>query len=262
MWHIKNPEIRKTTLDFTSSGQGKPEVSQLVYENTMLMNAIEYIEFNEDSFINFGENTDAVQVIICDHCGETQCSSGGWICLRKSGDFVLLIPAFELIEEDDWNETHYTPPNFYDKNTHKRKKDIPYFDLETYKQLRKEFPKFPKLEEIKHLKMSEAMRLVQFNMPLRFFGTPPEIFLSTVKKNLVVGASKNEAFEHLERIEKILKRNYKNDLPALIREPFEDEEIIYLFLDTSEFIDWLALVKSNEDYFLILEENFVVEPLM
>ena len=260
MWHIRNLEIRKTTFDFTSSGQGKPEVSQLVYENTVLMNAIEYIDFNEDSYINFGKNTDAIQVIICDHCGITQCSSGGWICLRRSGDFVLLIPAFDLIERNEWNETHYAPPSFYDKETHKRKKDTPYFDIENYEKLRNEFPKFPKLKEIKHLKMSEAVRLIQFNMPMRFFGTPPEVFLSTVKKNLVVGASKDEAFEHLERIEEILKSNYKNDSPALIREPFKDEEVIYLFLDTSEFIDWQALVKNDENYFLFLEEHFVVEP--
>lgn len=259
MWNIKNPEIRNVTLDFTSSDQGKPEVSQLIYEDAVLMNAIEYIDFDEDSYIGFNKDIDAFQIIICDHCGITQCSSGGWVCFRKSGDYVLLIPAFELIEADEWNDTHYAPPNFYDKKTHKRKKDTPYFDLKTYEKLRKRFPKFPNIEQISHLKMSEAMRLVQFNMPMRFFGTPPEVFLATVKKNMVVGASKDEALENLKRIEQILKTNYENDSPALIRKPMDNEEPIYLFIDANEFIDWQALVKNGEDCFLFLEENFVVE---
>lgn len=249
MWHIKNPEIKKTTLDFTSSEQGKPEVSQLVYENFILMNAIEYTEFSGDS----------VQLIICDHCGIINCASGGWVCFRKSADFILLIPDFESIEEDEWSSTEYAPPSFYDKSTHKQIKDTPYFDLTTYNNLRKSFPHFPVYDKLQNLKMSEAIRLAQYNMPMRYFGTPPEIIISPNKKNLAVGASKGKAKEILERIEKILKDNYKNDSPALIRKPLYNEEIIYLFLDASEFIDWKTLIRKNEKYFLMLEENFVIE---
>lgn len=75
----------------------------------------------------------------------------------------------------------------------------------------------------------------------------------------MVGSSEEEAPKYLELIESILIENYENDLPALIRKPLNDEKIIYLFLDTSEFIDWQALVKNGENHFLFLEEDFVVE---
>lgn len=174
MLQIKKFKVRKTTLDFTSSGGGIPEVSQLLFNDVIFMNAIEYVEFEED----------AVQLNICDHCGTIGCSSGDWVSFRKSGDYILLIPVFELTEKDEWNGTEYAPPSIYDKETRKRKKDTPYFDLETYGRLRKKFPNFPSIDKIKHLKMREAVRLVQYNMPLRLFGTPPEVFLSqTIKKS-------------------------------------------------------------------------------
>jgi hypothetical protein len=238
MWHIKNPEIRKATLDFTSSDQGKPEVSQLIYDNSILMNAIEYIDFDED----------AVQIIVCDHCGITQCSSGNWVCFRKSGKYILLMPTFKEIEEDSWNMTEYASPTF---------KDTPYFDLKTYESLRKQITNLPNPKQIKSLKMSEAMRLVHCNFPFRFFGEPPTIFIQPNKWNLAVGASEGEVKEHLETIENILKENYENNSPALIRKPLPNEKIIHIFLDANEFIDWQAIVENKEKYLLTLEDHVI-----
>lgn len=249
MWKIKNPEIRKTILDFTSSGQECLEVSQLIYEHSVIMNAIELMEFDED----------AVQLIICSHCGTVQCKSGDWVCFRKSNNIVLLIPCFEKIESDDWSASEFSPSEFYDPNTHNRRKVTPYFDLETYNNLRSSFPNFPRIEEIKQLKISEAMRLTQFNMPFQMFGKPPEVSFRPDKWSLAVGASLGEPKEHLRKIENIIKNNYKKDLPVIIREPLPNEEVIYLFLDASEFIDWKVLVKNHDSYFLMMEENFVIE---
>lgn len=248
MWHIKNPEIRKSTLDFTGSGQGHFEVSQLVYENVVLINAIELMQFD----------TDSVQVIICDHCGNVQCKSGDWVCFRKSGNFILLIPCFERIEADNWSANEFAPPNYYDKFTHHRKKGTPYFDLETYENIRNSFPNFPSPEEIQNLKMSEAMRIAQQNIPFQLFGEPSEVLLNSEKKMLVVGASEGDANKHLQKIEAILRENYENESPALIRKRLPVEEIIYIFLDADEFIDWQVLVKNNENFLLMLEENFVI----
>lgn len=250
MWHIKNPEIKKASLDFTSSGQNKPEVLQLVYEDAILINAIEYVDF---------DRSEAVQLIVCDHCGYTNCSSGNWVCFRRSDERILLIPCFEQIEIDSWHATEYAPPAFYNKATHEQKIGTPFFDLETYEKLRESILHLPAFAEVANLKMSEAVRLAQFNMPFQFFGESPRIFIQPDKRDLVVGASEGEHGDHLQRIEEILKSNYDNDSPALIRRLLPDEEFIYLFLDADEFTDWQALVKSGTNYYLPLEEGFVIE---
>lgn len=249
MWHIKNPEIKKSVLDFTSSAQGHFEVSQIIYENSVLMNAVELMDFDDE----------LIQLIICDHCGTVGCQSGNWVRFRKSGDFILLTPDFERFEQDDWSENEFSPPDFYDKFSHNRKAGTPYFDLKTYENLRKSFPNFPSFEEIKDLKMREAVRIFQQSAPFQLFGEPPEVSFNSAKRKLVVGASEGDANEHLQTIEAVLRENYENDSATLIRKRLPIEEVIYIFLDADEFIDWQALLKNGEDYFLMINDNFVIE---
>jgi hypothetical protein len=245
MWEIKKPTIQKAKLDFTSSEQGFCEVSQLVSDSIVLMNALELMEFDE------GE----VQVLICDRCGTTGCESGNWISFRKSGDYILLIPAFEQMADDEWSKTEYSPPKYY------KQKGTPFFDLQNDKDLRDNFSDFPKIDEIKNLKMQEAMRLAQQNMPLRIFGEPPEINVRHDKFKYITAASEGTADEQLKRLQEILSKNYQNNSFARIRRPSANEEIISLFTDINEFTDWQALIKTNSDYFLMLEEEFLIEEL-
>ncbi len=209
------------------------------------MNTLELMEFDEQS----GE----AQLLICRQCGVTGCESGGWAGFRKSGDFILLIPVFEKMEDDYRRKSEFSPPPYF------KKAGTPYFNLETYENLCRRVSRFPAVEKIKNLKMSEAMRLAQNAMPLRIFGESPEINIQADKFGYIIAASDGEAKESLRKIEAILRRNYENDSPAKIRRPADGEEIIYLFIDVTEFAEWQALVKSGDDYRLLLEEKFVVE---
>jgi hypothetical protein len=245
VWEIKNPTIQKSELDFTSSEQGFCEVSRLVADGVVLMNAIELMEFDEDE----------VQLLICNQCGVVRCQSGNWVNFRKSGDFILLIPAFEMMEGDAWSRTEYAPPQYF------KKQGTPYFEPETYENLRRRISRFPAIEKIKTLEMGEAMRLAQDKMPLRIFGEPPEINVRPDKFGYIIAASDGEPEENLQKIEEILRQNYKNSSPAKIRPAAaaEDEEIIHLFVDAFEFTGWQALVKNSSGYKLLLEEKFVIE---
>lgn len=245
MWEIKNPIIQKSKLDFTSSRQGFYEVSQLVFDGIILMNALELMEFDGDE----------VQLLICDSCGTINCESGNWVSFRKSGDYILLIPAFEQMEDDEWSKTQFSPPRYL------KKEGTPFFDLQVYENLRKQLPDFPKTDEIKNLKMQEAMRLTQQNIPLRIFGEPSQINVRHDKFKNITASSEETVDEQLKRIEEILRKNYQNNSPARLRRPSLDEEIIYLFIDINEFTDWQALIKTNSGYFLMLEEEFLIEEL-
>ncbi len=248
MWQINDPQIRKSNFDFSSSGGGVHEVSQLFEDDIMIANAIEFIEFDETS----------VQLIICNACGTIGCESGNRVCFRRSSEFVLLIPDFENIEADDFRATQFAPPNYYDRKDRNRKLGTPYFDLGTYKNLRKLIPKLPLFEEIQSLKICEALRIAQLNMPFQVFGKPPEIVCDSNKMKLAVGASEGDANEHLKRIQDIFRKNYKNSSPALIRKILPTEDIIRLFLDADEFIDWQALLRDDGNFLLVLDENFAI----
>jgi hypothetical protein len=118
---------------------------------------------------------------------------------------------------------------------------------------------FPSLVEIPALQMREAMRLVQFEMPYKIFEEPPTVELKKEKSALVVAASDGEPSQHLETMQQILEDNYENRNAAFLRKPKAGEEIVFLFLDASEFIDWQALVKTKDGFLLMLEEEMVVE---
>jgi hypothetical protein len=127
--------------------------------------------------------------------------------------------------------------------------------------LREKFSDFPKIDEIKNLKIREAMRLVHQNMPLRIFGEPPQINVRQDKLKYITASSEATPEEQLKRIEEILRKNYQNNSPAGIRRPSANEEIISLFIDINEFTDWKPLIKINSGYSLLLEEEFLIEEL-
>jgi len=165
-----------------------------------------------------------------------------------------MIPAFEGMEQDEWSKTEYGPPDYLKKD------GVPYFDLADYEKLAQTGLGFPALDGIRPLEMREAMRLAQMEMPFRMFGEPPDIKLADAK-SLVVAASDGEAAQHLSTIENILRTYYESREPAILRKRRRvDEEIIYLFLDAAEFIDWEALVRTENGYRLLLGETFVIEP--
>lgn len=244
MWEITNPEIRKTKLDFTSSGQGFREVSQLVAEKIVLMNALELTDFDDEK----------TQFLICEQCGTIHCEAGNWGILRKSGELVLMIPAFEEIENaaEGFSETEYAPPLYF------KEKGIPFFRLEIYENLQTLQAAFPPVENIKPLQMREAVRLVQMSFPMRVFGTPPEIKLDAEKTKNIVAASNGESEQILQKLEAVLRRDYENRSPAILRPPASGDEVVSLFVDEFEFADWRALVRSNNETHLILDGRFIV----
>lgn len=243
MWRIENPIIQKARLDFTSSGQGHRDVSRLLGGGIVLMNALELMEWG----------TDRTQLIICNECGIEGCALGGWVALRRTGDRIFMIPAFEEMEQDEESRTEYGPPPYL------RADGVPYFDFADYEALAETGLGFPALDQIRPLEMREAMRLAQMEMPFRMFGDPPDIKLTSAK-SLVVAASDGDPAQHLSTIDDILRTYYESREAAVLRERRVEEEIISLFLDAAEFTDWEALVRTENVYRLLLGETFVIEP--
>jgi hypothetical protein len=243
MWRIDNPKFEPTTLDFTSSGQSHFQATQLVSDGVELMNAIELMDWDDDK----------VQVSICGHCGTVGCSSGGWIVFRSAGDFLLLMPAFDAMSDDNWSKTEFSPPYFVqDKGT-------AYFDRQTYESLREQNSSFPPLEKIRRLQMREAMWLVQSSAPLQILGEPATLDIDQRKFDYVIAAMDGDPIEHLRLAENLLRENFENKSVARLRPLLPNEESVWLFLDEAEFIDWQVMVSSDGNYKFVLDNEFVVD---
>ncbi|QQS32088.1 MAG: hypothetical protein IPM50_10430 [Acidobacteriota bacterium] len=244
MWRIQNPIIRRTKLDFTSSEQGFREVSQLVFDGVVLLNAIELTDWEADG----------TQLIICDRCGFTHCETGGWANVRKAGDYVFVLPAFNLLESGS-NSDEYAPPPYI------RKFGVPYFSVTQYGELVATKLGFPEYDTILPMEMRDAVRIVQLETPYRIFGEPPTVDLKPDKKALAIASSEGEPHEHLRNIEILLKVHYDDRRSAQLRPMTVDEKIISIFLDADVFIDWKPLAKGPKGWLLTLEDNFVIEPI-
>lgn len=243
MWHIENPQFEKTTLDFTSSGQGHFQATRLVSDGVQIINAVELVDWDDDE----------IQFFVCDHCGTVRCASGGWIVLRTSGDLVLMMPAFAAMSENNWSKTEFSPPYFI------QDKGAAYLDRQTYESLREHFSEFPPFENIKPLQMREAMWLVQLNAPIRILGEPSTLEINHRKFDYAVGGLESEPKEVLLEAEKLLRENFENRSSAHLRRLLPEEKSIWLFLDTAEFIDWQIMVLAKGKYKFVIDNKFVVE---
>lgn len=247
MWRIKDPEFKKATLDFSSSGQKPFEATQILVDGIVFANAVECTDWDEEM----------MQTIVCDYCGTSGCNSGSRLTLRTSGFSVLFIPAFSEMETDAWSKDEYAPPYYVNRI------GTPFCDFDTYSLLRSRIDSLPALSDIKTLKMSEAMRLAQFNMPRKIFGEPPQVELNLNVAAQVFAASPGEPAAHLSKIEELLKRDYENGTPAILRRISMEEDEVSLFIDPQEIITWQPLVRSSldktADYELTLEDVFVIE---
>lgn len=240
MWQIKDFELKPATLDFTSSEQGKVQVSQLFSEGIQLINAIELVEWDTDS-----------QFLICEECGFWHCKPQDWVSVRRSDSLVLFLPASIYVwTVNQRDKTEYSPPAYL------KQKGIPYLDFSTYEALRSRNSTFPAIDEIPPLQLKEATLLFHWTAPDNVLGEPPEI---NVRRDLIVGASEGDPSEHVKTLQDLIERQYKLEATARLRSISTNERVISLYLDGEEFIDWQALVFDGSEYRLLVESKYVVD---
>lgn len=240
MWRIENPELRRGTLDFTSSEQGRRKVTRLFADGIEVVNALELIDWRGDD----------TQLLLCEACGIDGCERGNWARIRRSDSLVLILPAFDYIwAERDYDKTEYYPPQFLQAH------GAAYFDRSTYEELGRGLDHFPAFDALQALTMREATLIFHLTAPAQVLGPPPEV---RVRHELIAGASAGEVLEHIKRLEDCVRHQYDDNSPALLRLLSEGETSISLYLDASEFIDWKAFVIDGGEYRLVIDSRFVI----
>ncbi len=241
MWQIKNTELKPSTLDFGSSGQGAHPVWQLYSEGIELINALELVDWDPEQ----------TQFLICEECGYTFCKSRDWVSVRKSESLALILPASSYVWGEREDKDEYSPPSYF------RTRGIPYLEFSTYEKLRSVHSSFPSIDRIQQLNLREAALLFHWNAPDGVLGEPPAI---RVRGDIVIGSSEGDYSEHLRRLENLIESYYRTESVAQLRSLKENERVISLHLDSVEFSEWNALVFDGSEYRLLVDSKYVIDP--
>ena len=240
MWEITKPVIERVVLDFSSSGQPETRVSRLMQDGQVIFNAIELIDWTPSPF----------QAIVCETCGTPGCASGGWLNLRSTGELILLLPVFGEMSEPRHSRVEYAPPSYF------LDEGVPYLTRLAYDRLQITLPQLPPLRDIPSLRTGEGVSLFQIEAPYQLFGVPPNDFVYS--RDLVVGVSNGDVRERLNQIQALALDYINTDTQAILRPQRDDEEILSLYVDSFDFIDWPALACADATCRLIIASRFVL----
>ena len=241
MWKLDSLEIKPAVLDFTSSAQGKREVSRLLSDGVELINAIELVDWAPED----------TQVLICEACGYSKCEPGNWVSFRKSDSLVVILPAADFIWGDREDKNEYRPPSYLTQ------RGIAYFTLSIYEDLRSGHSSLPPVDQIRELNLREATLLFHWNAPAHVLGEPPSI---RPLRDVVVGSSEGDHLEQVERLENLIRAQYEDKSLAQLRSRSSDERLISIYLQAAEFIDRDALVFDGSEYRLLVDSTYVIVP--
>jgi len=240
MWIPKEFKTKPKKMDFSSLGQSTVDVTALYADGENLMNAIELMEFD----------CDPIQFQICDHCGYPGCSSGDWLSIRKIGESVIILPAFTVMDDGEWESSEYDPPYFT--------RIIGSILLKNgkYEEFRNLVKGIPALSEVKKISSYEISRLLQWEAPFRMFGDYPNPI--TIKSDLLCTTSLQSDEMAVDALVSLMNHFQSSKLDIdLIPISVEDEKISF-FLEGTDFIEWVPMVKRNNGFGLILGSEYSI----
>lgn len=223
MWSPERVYTKKATLDFSSSGQGKKETTELYFDDFKLSNAVDLVEYYPDS----------TQFIVCSECGITDCASGDYLTLRRIENFVVFIPAFEEMRAD--KDFQYNP--HYEVS----KSGGILLDNAKYLEVRNALTELPKFEDLPVLINSEIPILLQWESTVNALDIFP--FPVEFRSDLFLATS-SEMDESIVAKLRFLIQLYENSKAEahLVESEYSD---ISIFLDIDGYYEWNPIWESN-----------------
>jgi hypothetical protein len=202
MWSIEDIEVRKVQLDFSSSGQRRRTVTEISTAGLCLFNAIDLVEVEPT----------ATQVMVCDHCGFPHCSPGGWVAFRRIGDRAAWIPAWEEMEQTEWEMSEYRPPSILES------RGPLIFGAQAWDRLRGLHGGLPDVHALRQINSREAARLCQWSAPGRVLGIFPA--MPRIRREALAAVTQGDLTAEAECVDQCL-RDYceRTQVMELVPEP-------------------------------------------
>ncbi len=221
-WAVDEVTVRRHTLDFTSSGQGRYDATQILFDGQLLANAAGLTTWNRDR----------IQVLVCEACGTEHCESGGWLTVRSAGNLRVFLPSF-----GDWkserDRLEYAPPQLV------LKRGAPVLEPGVYARLREFIPEVPIAPA--PITAAEARELVMFEAPsgLKLGRTRHEL------ARRFVSAADREVDEAIDALLAVVVQLESSREMLVARPLAEGDQPITLYLDNATFSEWTPIVMSR-----------------
>ena len=147
MWQLTHPTVKSVALNLVDTGQGKTTVAQLWQDDIRLINAVDRVNW-QDAGANF-------QFELCETCGLVGCKPHGWVSVRRVGDFIGILPAFETVDQAAKGlQDEYLPPTYLYNGAI-------WLDQAKYEQLHSLIP-ISLYDQLPQLTAWEAAKLLQW----------------------------------------------------------------------------------------------------
>lgn len=247
MFLINYYSFKNITLDFTNAGLKKTPVTQIFCDDILFLNAYECIDWKST---DVNRPNEIIQFHICRGCGIPHCEPSGWIKICKVDNFVIFMPAFDVMCESEFNFKEYTPPKFI------KEKGIPYIPLALYNEIRNRFPNFPAYEDIVWLSESDAIQIYKHDTLCKILGD----FYSSkpMKLNSIIASSGDDLERDKTFIKNTVEQLQQRNNKAKVKPITSSDKILTLFIDNKQIFEWKALVE-NDRLMLLLSEDFALE---
>ncbi|NOX54007.1 MAG: YcxB family protein [Planctomycetes bacterium] len=235
MWLIGDFEIRPVELRIDFGGTCERYPTEAVYaDGTCLVNATGWVDLRDDP----------AQVIVCPECGETGCARGGWISLRRVGDFIAWIPAFDRLKDRDWKTNTHAPPEYV------LSRGVPLFPPQVYCRLRSQVSAFPPIDQIQRISAGEGLRLLQWEAPLQALGEFPQPV--RLNRDVILAVSHGNLEEELTRLQAFIDAHADSEASLV---PIAECGLIPIefYLDGPRFPEWRPFASVGTSVVLLFE---------
>jgi hypothetical protein len=235
MWNVRNIEFRPVELDFRSSGgQGRHSTTAVFADGVELINALPLLDLCSDP----------VQVIVCGHCGIVNCKPGDWVCLRRLGHGLVVIPSFPDVSER--SDPEYGPPDCINR------KGAAFISGDALRALGTGAVAFRELDRWPWLTASEFSRIMQWEAPTRILGefpAPPRL-----QREFVVALDPGQQEETMTVFDDLLARAFASTEPVT---PVRGDPVSF-FLDLPGFVEWVPLAFDSGTALLANGPDWIV----
>lgn len=237
MWRVSSISTRPVTLDFTSSGQGRREATALIFDGTVVANAIELTDWTQDR----------IQFEICKECGTEHCEPGGWGAARRLDNAILFLPNFEEMTEDPIE--YRPPPWMIDRGP-------ALIPSHLVRDLQAAVAELPIIEKLRPLSGAEAARCLQLAAPLEALGKLPKP--PSVRRDLLCAVSQGDLSDVAEEIDRLLASLGEQETVRL-RNLDGTETDVTVYLDAPGSPEWCPLVEIGGGEIALKWGNFRIE---
>lgn len=240
MWNVEHLEAVPVELDFSSSGQRRRSATAIETSGVCLFNAIELVQVEAT----------AAQVQVCECCGFSHCSPGGWVAFRRIGDRVVWIPAWDRMATGAWEEAEYKPPSFLGS------KGAPVFGSAIWERLRGIHGSLPACEDLPRIDSREAARLCQWLAPGRLLGEYPAE--PRIRRDLLIAVTAGDLAAEASAVDMCLDAHFGAIQPIAIVPNSAEVVPIEFWLDLPGTPGWTSFGHVGSSLCFLLDDSIAL----